>query len=84
MRQGFYGIRLHFVGVSVKITVNTSRRMKWAMHVARIGEKKNIYNILVWRHENKRRMLRTDLTETGSEGVQWINLAKDRARDGWL
>jgi hypothetical protein len=54
------------------------------MHVARIGEKKNIYNILVWRHENKRRMLRTDLTETGSEGVQWINLAKDRARDGWL
>jgi hypothetical protein len=31
-----------------------SRRMKWAGHVARMGEKRNAYWILVWKPEGKR------------------------------
>jgi hypothetical protein len=32
----------------------TSRRMKWAWHVARTGEKRNVYRILVGNAEGKR------------------------------
>jgi hypothetical protein len=31
-----------------------SRRMRWAWHVARIGEKRNVYRILVEKPEGKR------------------------------
>jgi hypothetical protein len=55
------------------ITVNTSRAMRWARHVAGIGEKKNTDKILVGKPE-KKRMLRR---ENGTESVEWINLAQD-------
>jgi hypothetical protein len=58
------------------ITVNTSRRMRWARHVAGIGEKKNTDNILVGKPEKTRR-LRRHLTEIVTESVEWINLAED-------
>jgi hypothetical protein len=32
-----------------------SRRMRWAGHVARMGEKRNAYRILVGKPEGKRR-----------------------------
>jgi hypothetical protein len=32
----------------------TSRRMKWAGHVTRMGEKRNAYRIMVGRPEAKR------------------------------
>jgi hypothetical protein len=31
-----------------------SRRLRWAGHVARIGENINTYRLLVWRDEGKR------------------------------
>jgi hypothetical protein len=36
-----------------------SRRMRWARHVARIGEKKNAYKILVGKSEGKRTLGRS-------------------------
>jgi len=48
--------------ISLISTVNTFRRMRWASHVAGIGEKK-IRTIFWWGDLNKKRMLRRDLTE---------------------
>jgi hypothetical protein len=52
-----------------------SRRMRWAWHIARMGEKRNAYRILVGKLEGKRRLGRPrrkwvdntemDLTEIG-------------------
>jgi hypothetical protein len=68
-----------------------SRRIRWAGHVARTGEKRNAYRILVGKPEGKRplgRLTRTlvdnikmDLRERGWDGMDWIDLAQDR--DPW-
>jgi hypothetical protein len=62
--------------------------MRWAGHVARIGEKINPYRILVGKPEGKRPLgrprrtcvdnIRIDLREIGWDGVDWIDLAQDR------
>jgi hypothetical protein len=67
------------------------RRMRWAGHVARTGNKRNAYKILVGKPEGKRplgRLRRTrvdnnkmDLREIGWDGMDWIDLAQDR--DQW-
>jgi hypothetical protein len=66
------------------------RRMRWAGHVARIGEKGNVYRLLVGKPEGKRPLGRTrrrwmhnikvDLLEIGLSVVDWIGLAQDRYR----
>jgi hypothetical protein len=68
-----------------------SRRMRWAGHVARIGEGRNVYRGLVGKPEGKgplgrprRRWedgIKMDVRETGLGGVEWIHLAQDR--DCW-
>jgi hypothetical protein len=68
-----------------------SRRMRWAGHVARMGEKRNVYRVLMGKPEGKRLLGRTrrrwkdgirmDLREIGWGTVDWIQLAQDR--DGW-
>jgi hypothetical protein len=45
-----------------------SRRMRWAGHVARKGEERNVYRLLVGRPEGKRPLLRE------SEVNGWITL----------
>jgi hypothetical protein len=72
------------------IRIIKSRRMRWASHVARIGEKGNAYRLLVGKPEGKkplgrpRRMwvdnIRMDLGEVGWGDVDWIGLAQDRNR----
>jgi hypothetical protein len=66
-----------------------SRRMKWADHVVQMGEKRNVYRLLVGRPEGKRPLgrlirrwvdIRTDLGEVGWGDVDWIGLAQDRSR----
>jgi hypothetical protein len=42
---------LHFSPSIIRII--KSRRMRWAGHVARIGEKKNVYRLLVGKPEGK-------------------------------
>jgi hypothetical protein len=65
--------------------------MRWAGHVARIGEKRNAYRLLVGKPEGKRPQgtprrrwvdnIKIDLLEIGWGGVDWIGLAQDR--DKW-
>jgi hypothetical protein len=69
------------------------RRMRWARHIARMGEeaeKKNTYRVLVGKPEGKRPLgrprrkwvdnIRMDLGEVGWGDVDWIGLAQDRNR----
>jgi transcription termination factor 2 len=65
-----------------------SRRLRWAGHVARMGEKRNAYRILVGNPEGKRLLgrqrrrwvdnIKMDLREIGWDGEDWIDLAQDR------
>jgi hypothetical protein len=58
-----------------------SRRMRWAGHVARIGEKRNAYRILVGKPEGKKPLgrprrrwvdsIKIDLREIGWDGMVW-------------
>jgi hypothetical protein len=64
-----------------------SRRMRWAGHVARMGEKRNAYRILVGKPEGKRPLgrprhrwmdnMKMDLREVGWDVVCWIDMAQD-------
>jgi hypothetical protein len=66
-----------------------SRRMRWAGHVARMGER-GVYRVLVGKPEGKRPLgrprrrwvdnIRMDLQEVGCAHVDWIGLAQDRDR----
>jgi hypothetical protein len=67
-----------------------SRRMTWAGHVARVGEERKVYKVLMEKPEGKRPLggprrrwedwIRMDLREIGLGGVDWIRLAQDRDR----
>jgi hypothetical protein len=69
---------------------NKSRRMRWAGHVARMGEGRNVYRVLVGKFEGKRPLgrpgcrweneIKLDLREVGWGVVDWIHLAQDRDR----
>jgi hypothetical protein len=67
-----------------------SRRMRWAGHVARIGEDRKLYNVLVGMSEGKRPLvrpwrrwedvIRMDLTEIGLGvwiGFDWLRIGTD-------
>jgi hypothetical protein len=59
------------------------RRMRWAGHVAQMGEKRKAYRLFVGKPEGRRRWLdniRMDLVEVGWGDVDWIGLAQDRDR----
>jgi hypothetical protein len=68
-----------------------SRRMRLAGHVARMGETRNAYIILVGKPEGKRPLgtprrrcvdnIKMDLRETKWDGMDWIELAQNR--DQW-
>jgi hypothetical protein len=72
------------------IRIIKSRRMRWADHVARKGEKRNAYRLLVGKPEGKRPPgrprrswvdnIRMDLGEVGWGDVDWICLAQDKNR----
>jgi hypothetical protein len=67
------------------IRIIKSRRMRCVGHVARIGEKRNAYRLLVGKPEGKRplgipRRRWVDLREVGWGDVDWIGLAQDRNR----
>jgi hypothetical protein len=64
--------------------------MRWAGHVARTGEGRYVYRVLVEKLEGKRPLerprrrwengIKMDLREIGWGGVEWIHLAQDRDR----
>jgi hypothetical protein len=65
-----------------------ARRMRGAGHVARMGESRNAYRILVGKPEGKRPLgrprrrwvdnIKMDLGEIERDGRDWIELAQDR------
>jgi hypothetical protein len=73
------------------IRVIKSRGVRWAGHVASMGEMRKVYNILVGKPEGRRPLgrhgrkwednIRMDLMEIEWEDVDWIHLAQDR--DQW-
>jgi hypothetical protein len=64
-----------------------SRRIRWAGHVAQMGETMNAYKILVGKPEGKRPLgrpirkwvdnIRIDLKDIGWDVMEWIDLAQD-------
>ena len=64
------------------------RRMRWAGHVARMGEERGVYRVLVWKPEGRRPLgrlrrrwvgnIRMDLQEVGCGCMDCIGLAQDR------
>jgi len=50
-----------------------SRRMRWTGHVARMGEERGVYRVLV---DN----IRMDLQEVGCGYMDWIGQIQDRDR----
>jgi hypothetical protein len=67
-----------------------ARRMRWAGHVARMGEVRGAHNILVGKTQGRRPLgrprcrwednIKMDLGEIGSGNVDWIHWAEDRDR----
>jgi hypothetical protein len=68
-----------------------SRRIRWAGNVARMGEKRNAYRILVGKPEGKRPLgrqrrrwadnIKIYLREIEWDGTDWTDLVQDR--DKW-
>jgi len=65
--------------------------MRWAGHVARMGERRGLYRVLVGKPEGKRPLgrlrrrwentIKMDIQEVGCGGVDWIDVAQNR--DKW-
>jgi hypothetical protein len=82
-RNGLYSL-------SNIVRVIKSRKMKWAGYVARMGEGRGVYRVLVGKPEGKRPLgrprrrwennVRMDLQEVGCGREDWIGLAQDRDR----
>jgi hypothetical protein len=72
------------------LLVIKSRRMRWAWHVARMGEGRDVYRVLVGKPAGKRPLgrprcrwkdnIKMDFHEVGCGGTDWIELAQDRDR----
>ena len=73
------------------VRVVKSRRMRWAGHVARMGEDRGAHRVLVGKSEGKRPLgrpirrwednIKMYLQEVGGGRGDWMELAQDR--DGW-
>jgi hypothetical protein len=67
-----------------------SRGMRWAGHVASMGEGTGVYRVLVGKPEGKRPLgrprrmwednIKMNLREIGIDGSNWIPLAQDRVQ----
>jgi hypothetical protein len=72
------------------VRVIKSRRMRWAEHVACMGDGRDVYRVLVVRPEGKRPLkrrrrrwegnIKVDLRKIGIDEANWIKLAQDRVQ----
>jgi hypothetical protein len=90
-RRKLHNNELHSLYSSPNIIrVIKSRRMRWAGHVAHMGEGRGVYSILVGRPEGKRPLgrprhrwednIKMDLRGIGIDETSWIGLAQDRVQ----
>jgi hypothetical protein len=91
LRRKLHNDELHNLYSSPNIVkVIKARRMRWAGHVTRIGEGRDVHRVLIGRPEVKRPLERRwrrwedninlDLREIGIDGVNWIQLDQDRVQ----
>jgi hypothetical protein len=77
---------LHDLYSSPSIIRIIKARRKWAGHIARMGEKRNAYRLLVGKPEGRRPLgrwldnIRMNLVEVRWGDVDWIGLAQDGDR----
>ena len=67
-----------------------SRRMRWAAHVARMGEDRGVHRVLVGKPEGKRTLgiprprwedtIKLNLQKVGGGRGDWMELSQDRDR----
>ena len=72
------------------VRVVKSKRMRWARHVARMGEDRGVHRVLVGKPKGKRPLgrprrrweynIKMDLQEVGGGRGDWMELAQDRDR----
>jgi hypothetical protein len=72
------------------VRVVKTRRMRWAGHVAHMGEGRGVHGVLVGRPDGKRSLgrprrrwddnIKMDLQEVGGGCGNWMELAQDRDR----
>ena len=72
------------------VRVIKSRRMRWAGHVARMGEERGVYRVFVGKPEGKRPLgrprrrwvdnIRMNLQEVGCGYMDWVGLVQDSDR----
>ena len=75
---------------SLNIVRVIKSRIRWTENVARMGERRGVYRVLVGKPEGKRQLRRPrrrwednihmDLQEVGCGCMDWIELAQDRNR----
>jgi hypothetical protein len=80
--------KLHNEELNVRVI--KSRIMRWAGHVAHMGERRGVYKIMLGKPEGNRPLgrprrrwkgnIKMDLQEVGCWGVDWIELARGRDR----
>jgi hypothetical protein len=92
-RRKLHSEELHNIYSSPSIRQIKSRRMRWAEHVARMGEERKVYKVLVGKPEEKRPLgrprhswengIRMDLGGIGwglLSGSSWLRIGAS----GWL
>jgi hypothetical protein len=83
-----YNYELHSLYSSPNVVrVIKSRRLRWVGHVARMGEGRGVYRVLVGRPEDKRPLgrprrrwednIKLDLREIKINGANWTELPQD-------
>jgi len=82
--------KLHLYCSSNIVRLIKSRRMRWAVHVARMEDGRGVYRVLVRKPEGKRPLGRLrrrwkdnimiDLQEVGCGVMDWIEVAQNRDR----
>ena len=70
--------------------VVNSRTIRWARHVARMGEERGVHRVLVGKSEGKRPLgrprsrwednIKMEMKEVGGGGGDWMELAQERDR----